>query len=88
MYTFVVLVIVVALGTLAYILFLQQKGKKLSKIQRGFCPECDRESITIKRSKSMGCSGTTNVIYRCEFCGYEEEFHITSGGCGSRGCGL
>ncbi len=86
MYTFIVITILVMLGVLAYYLYLRQKGEKLDKISRGFCPECDQKSIQIRRSKSGGCSGTTNVIYRCENCGYEEEFNV-GGSCGS-GCGI
>lgn len=88
MYTFVVLVIVTLLGVLAYYLFLRQKGEKLSKIEQGICPECEKPTIEVRRAKSGGCSGTTSVIYRCSACGYEEEFNVGAGGCGSGGCSL
>jgi len=86
-YTFVVLVILAVLGVLAYYLYIRQKGEKLSRIERGICPECEKETIEVKRAKSGGCSGTTSVIYRCSECGYEEEFNVGSS-CGSGGCSL
>ncbi len=88
MYLFIVSVIVVVLGTLTYYLYIKEKGKKLSQIQKGICPECEEPTIILKRSKSGGCSGTSSLIYRCEACGYEEEFNVQKGGCGSGGCGL
>ena len=88
MYLFVVIVILTVLGVLAYYLFLKEKGEKLSKIERGICPECDQDSIEVRRAKGGGCSGTTNVIYRCAHCGYEEEFNIGAGECGSGRCGI
>ena len=87
MYLFIVILILSILGILAYYLYIKQKGEKLYKIEHGICPECDNKSINIKRSKSGGCSGTTNIIYKCENCGYEEEFNI-NGSCGSGKCGL
>ncbi|WP_281951256.1 hypothetical protein [Nitrosophilus kaiyonis] len=88
MYLFIVTLILSILGVVAYYLYIKQKGEKLSKIEKGICPECEKESITVKRSKSGGCSGTTNVIYRCENCGYEEEFNVGASGCGSGKCGI
>ena len=88
MYLFVVIVVLTLLGVLAYYLFLKEKGEKLSKIERGICPECEESSIEIRRSKGGGCSGTTSVIYRCDRCGYEEEFNVGAGGCGSGKCGI
>ncbi|MRI83652.1 MAG: hypothetical protein C6I00_04455 [Nitratiruptor sp.] len=87
MYTFVVLVVVTILGVLAYYLFLRQKREKLAKIEQGICPECEGASIEIGRIKGGGCSGTTNVIYRCSQCGYEEEFNV-GGSCGSGRCNM
>ncbi|NPA03663.1 MAG: hypothetical protein GXO61_02270 [Epsilonproteobacteria bacterium] len=87
MYTFIVMVILLLLGVLAYYLFLKEKSLKLEKVEKGICPECGRDSIEIRRAKSGGCSGTTNVIYYCTLCGYEEEFNIESS-CGSGGCGI
>ncbi len=80
-----VIIVVTLLGVLAYYLFLQEKSKKLSKIEEGICPECERDSIEVRRAKGGGCSGTTSVIYRCKHCGYEEEFNV-GGGCGTGGC--
>jgi predicted RNA-binding Zn-ribbon protein involved in translation (DUF1610 family) len=88
MYLFVVILIVTILSVLAYILYIKQKGEKLIKIQKGICPECENMTIELKRSKSGGCSGTQSVIYRCEKCGYEEDFNVKSGGCGPKGCSL
>jgi len=87
MYLFIVTLILSGLGILAYYLYLKQKSDKLFKIEQGICPECEKDSITVKRSKGGGCSGTTSVIYKCESCSYEEEFNVT-GSCGSGRCGL
>jgi len=87
MYTFVVLMILIFLGALAYYLFLKEKGKKLLKIQQGVCPECGKESIEVRRAKDGGCSGTTSVLYQCPLCGYKEEFNISSS-CGGGSCGI
>ncbi|MRJ01816.1 MAG: hypothetical protein GXO19_07935 [Epsilonproteobacteria bacterium] len=88
MYTFTVITITVLLAILAYYLYLKQKGEKLTQIDQGICPECGEKGIEIKRVKGGGCSGTANMIYHCERCGYEEEFNIEAGGsCGS-GCRL
>ena len=87
MYIFVVALVVAVLGALTYYLYIKEKGEKLSKIERGVCPECESPTITLKRSKGGGCSGTSSMIYRCDQCGYEEEFNVEKG-CGSGGCGL
>jgi len=81
MYLFIVFLILSILGVVAYYLYLKEKGDKLTKIERGMCPQCEKDTIKIKRSKAGGCSGTTNIIYKCDFCGYEEDFNI------SKGCG-
>ena len=86
-YIFIVALVVAALGALTYYLYIKEKSEKLSKIERGICPQCESPTITLKRSKSGGCSGTSSMIYRCEACGYEEEFNVEKG-CGSGGCGL
>ncbi len=88
MYLFIVTLILSGLGILAYYLYLKQKSEKLSKIEQGICPDCDKESIVVKRSKNGGCSGTTSVIYKCESCDYEEEFNIGAGSCNSGKCGF
>ncbi len=82
MYMFIVTTILISLGVLAYYLFIKHKGEKLTKIERGLCPECGEKSIRIKRVKSGGCSGTSSVVYKCDACGYEEEFNVQgAGGC-------
>ncbi len=86
MYLFTVILIFTILFVIAYVLFIKQKGEKLENINKGICPQCESPSITTRRIKGGGCSGTSNVIYMCENCGYEEEFNLNSGGCGSGGC--
>jgi len=82
MYTFLVLLVVGALGVLAYYLYIRQKGERLAKAERGVCPECESQSVVIASVKGGGCSGTTNVRYACEACGWEEEFNVAGGSCG------
>ncbi|WP_041353993.1 hypothetical protein [Nitratiruptor sp. SB155-2] len=81
MYTFVVIVFSVGAAITVYYLFLRQKSKRLTLIEQGICPECKEASIEIKRNKSGGCSGTNSVLFECDACGYQEEFHIASSGC-------
>ncbi len=87
MYMFVVSAIIILLSVLAYYLYIRHKGAKLQKIEQGICPECGQKTIALKTKKGGGCSGTSNVTYRCENCGYEEDFNI-SGSCGSGSCTL
>ncbi|BCD59822.1 MULTISPECIES: hypothetical protein [unclassified Nitratiruptor] len=82
MYTFIVTVFSLVAAIFVYYLFLRQKSKRLTLIDRGICPVCRESAIEIKRNKSGGCSGTNSVIFICQKCGYEEEFHIPSSGCG------
>lgn len=82
MYLSIVITILAILAAFAYYLFLKQKSEKLSKIKNGICPECEEGTIVVKRSKSGGCSGTTSQIFKCENCGYEEEFNLKNSGCG------
>ncbi|WP_200763708.1 hypothetical protein [Nitrosophilus alvini] len=81
MYTVIVLLLLSALCVVAYLLYLKAKSEKLLKITEGICPECDEKSIVVKRSKSGGCSGTMSVVYKCEKCGFEEDFNVNSGSC-------
>ena len=87
MYMVVVATIIIVLSALAYYLYIRHKGAKLQKLQQGFCPECEQKSIVLKNAKKGGCSGTSNVVYRCEACGYEEDFNV-GGSCGGGSCGI
>ncbi len=87
MYMFVVSAILIGLSVLAYYLFIRYKGAKLHKLEQGICPECEEHSIVLKNAKKGGCSGTSNVVYRCENCGYEEDFNV-GGSCSGGSCSL
>ncbi len=82
MYTFIVLAGAGLLGVFAYYLYIRQKGERLAKAERGVCPECGEHTVTVASTKGGGCSGTTNVRYVCEACGWEEEFNVAGGSCG------
>ncbi len=87
MYMLITTTILVILGVLAYYLFIKEKSQKLDLIEKGICPRCENETIELKRNKSGGCSGTSNVIYRCSSCGYEEDFNVSTS-CFNGRCGL
>ncbi len=82
MYLFIVSLILTALAALAYYLYIRHKGEKLTKLQSGICPECGEQAVHPKSQRGGGCSGTTNITYRCDACGYEEDFNVAGGGCG------
>ncbi|SMC09175.1 hypothetical protein [Nitratiruptor tergarcus] len=88
MYMFIVVTILIALSALAYYLYIKHKGEHLSKLQQGICPECEEPAIYVKNSKKGGCSGTSNVVYKCSACGYEEDFNLGGGSCSNGSCGL
>lgn len=81
MYLFLVIFILAILGLLAYYLYLKEKSIRLKKVEKGICPNCNQDSIEIKRSKSGGCSGVRNIIFKCQNCDFEEEFNIFGSSC-------
>lgn len=78
-------------------LYYKQKNQRKQNLNAGICPECKAEPkiftkddgtkfridiIKTKLLKNHGCSGVSEIEYRCEACGHKEVHSITNGGCG------
>ena len=70
----------------AYVVYLNDKAKRLDNIQKGICPKCKKQTIELKNQKGAGCSGTRMEEYICTNCGYRDSFHVDGGSCSSGGC--
>jgi len=97
MYTIFATLILFLLVIASILLYLKQKNHSKDLLESGTCPRCgattkkftDENSGTtfkvdvIKQKvlKNHGCSGVTEVEFRCNSCGYKE-LHNISNSCG------
>ncbi|MEA3353401.1 MAG: hypothetical protein U9Q33_06280 [Campylobacterota bacterium] len=97
MYTVISLLIFFLIAVFGTLLYFKSKKDRLADLQQGICPACGSESKTFKDQntgttfkvdvikakvlRSGGCSGVTEIEYKCSECGLKE-VHNSAGGCG------
>ncbi len=94
-FTILILFLIVIFSVLLY---LKQKTSRLEKLQNGICPDCgaepkvfiDKETntkftntpIKARLLKNHGCSGASDIEYRCSECELKEVHSQANRGCG------
>lgn len=78
-------------------LYLKQKNQRKIDLINGICPVCKEgpkvftkndgtkfkiDIIKAKLLKNHGCSGVSEIEYKCESCGHKEVHQSSNGGCG------
>lgn len=82
-YLLAFMLILLAGSVFVYIYYLKEKKEQLASIQRGFCPQCKQDGITLTDQRSGGCSGPKILTYTCPNCNYTNTFAVEgSGSCG------
>jgi RNase P subunit RPR2 len=87
-YLLAFLLIILIGSVMVYIYYLKEKNEHLSRIRRGFCPQCKQDNIELTDQRSGGCSGPQMLTFECLACGYTNSFAVDSSDscCGSGGC--
>lgn len=99
MYTIISTLILFLVVVFSILLYFKLKKENLIKLHNGICPSCDAtkkeftnptngmkinvDVIQAKVLRSGGCSGTTEVEYKCKECGFSYVSSEYGGGCGS-----
>ena len=98
MYTIFAILLLFLLVITSILLYLKQKNHSKELMESGECPSCGAKTksftddttgaifnVEVIRSrilKNHGCSGVTEVEYRCNSCG-RKEIHLHSNHCNS-----
>jgi hypothetical protein len=97
LYTILAILLIFLILIFSILLYLKQKNFRKVCLEDGICPSCNATSksfidqqsgkkftvdvIKTKVIKSHGCSGVTEMEYRCDSCGLKE-VHLVSNNCG------
>ena len=87
MYTIISTLILFLIVVFSILLYFKLKTKNLRKLHNGTCPSCDAtkkeftnptngmkikvDVITTKLLRSGGCSGASEIQYKCKECGFK-----------------
>jgi protein-arginine kinase activator protein McsA len=98
MQTIILLIILFLLSIFSVLLYYKVKNSKLSKLQSGICPVCGAKPkefydetnnttfkidvIKARLLKNHGCSGASDIEYRCTQCDMREVHSQANEGCG------
>ena len=98
MYTTISLLILFAISIFAILLYMKNKKARLALFEAGTCPTCHAEAkkfydentrttfsvspIESRVLKNHGCSGVSEVEFKCNSCGTKEVHNVIAGRCG------
>ena len=97
MQTVIFLILAFLIVIFSVMQYFKSKKTRESKLNEGICPSCGekaktfydantktsfkQEVIKSRILKNHGCSGVTEVEYRCNVCGLKEVHQVSSAGC-------
>ena len=98
MYTIVLILIFLLISIFSVLLYFKSKKDRQYSLDTGTCPSCAESFRTFRDEstnstfrvdvikkrvlKNHGCSGITEIEYKCESCGLKEIHNSVGQGCG------
>jgi hypothetical protein len=98
MYTTISILLLFLISVFAILLYMKNKKQRLALLHEGTCPSCHEETKRFKDEntgaifsvspiesrilRGGGCSGVSDIEYKCNSCGLKEVHSEVAGRCG------